>query len=123
MLPQRSSPSGACRYVLMSSRPEKVLATVETVPANLHILPKPFGLDSLRAMLEAVDVWLRAHPLPPESASEGVLAKAYSTIKMSRERLAESLARKERGTERAAGSEGEAAAGRPDAKGQLREGL
>jgi hypothetical protein len=74
-------------YVLMSTDPVPVLATVQTVPASLQILSKPFGLDTLRASLAVVDEWLRTHGLPQASTSTGGVVRARASIEASRRLL------------------------------------
>jgi CheY-like chemotaxis protein len=86
-------------YVLMSTDPVPVLATVQTVPASLQILSKPFGLDMLRASLATVDDWLCTHRLPQASTSMGGVARAQATIEASRRLLGVTLDRLKRDAE------------------------
>jgi DNA-binding response OmpR family regulator len=100
-------------YVLLSTSPEQAMAGVETLPPHLQVLRKPFRLEDLHASLQAVDDWLRVHPIPKLLASDGGLSHARRSITASRRVLGKAFARLERDPVPTAAREDRNTAGEP----------
>jgi DNA-binding response OmpR family regulator len=92
-------------YVLMSTDPAQALAGVETLPAGLRILPKPFRLEELFASLEQVDEWLCTHTIPQAFAKATGLNHAQLSVETSRRLLGEARDRLQRRTDHPARSD------------------